>query len=255
MLNNKVGIVTGSARGIGRAVALKFAEYGAKVVCADYNSAEDTVAKIKDAGGSAIYVRTDVTKRDDCAAAVDAGVNEFGTLDILANCAGINIASLLLDITDEVWDAVNNVNVKGTLYMCQYAGKVMKKNSYGRIVNISSQAGKIGEATNGAYCISKAAIIMLTQILALELAESGIAVNAVCPGATNGVLMEDAFKQRGPLEGITPEEYKEKFLAPIPLHRMAEPYEIGEFMAFLASDRASYITGCSHTIAGGNVLV
>ena len=256
MLKGKVAIVTGSSRGIGQGVAVKMAQYGAKVVVVDLNlDQSDTIGKIKSNHAEAIAVKADVSKKSDCEAVVKKAVDTFGTVDILVNCAGINTACKVIDMTDEIWDRINNVNLKGTMYMCQAAAKVMAEKSYGRIVNIGSIAGKIGEAMNGAYCVSKAGVHMLTQVLALELADYGITVNAVCPGPANTIIMKEVFEQRGPLAGMTPEEFKNEFLKDIPLKRMAEPEDVAELASFLASDRASYITGSAYTLAGGKILV
>ncbi len=198
-------------------------------------------------------MKVNVTDSDECAAAVAKAVEAFGTLDILANCAGINIACKMIDMTSDIWDKINNVNLKGTLFMDQAAARVMVGNKYGKIVNISSISGKTPEAMNGAYCVSKAGVMMTTQVFAMELAEYGINVNAVCPGPANTIIMKEVFEQRGPLAGMTPEEFKQEFLKDIPLHRMAEPEDIAELMSFLASDRASYITGQCYTIAGGKI--
>jgi NAD(P)-dependent dehydrogenase (short-subunit alcohol dehydrogenase family) len=257
MLKGKVAIVTGASRGIGEGVAMKMAQYGAKVIIADLNlnQAEETAASIKNRHGDAAAVKVDVSHKVDCDAAVEKAIEEFGTLDILVNCAGINTACKLIDMTDEIWDKINDVNLKGTMYMCQAAAKVFVKKAYGRIVNIGSIAGKIGEAMNGAYCVSKAGVHMLTQVLALELADYGVTVNAVCPGPANTIIMKEVFEQRGPLAGMTPEEFKNEFLKDIPLKRMAEPEDVAELASFLASDRASYITGSAYTLAGGKILV
>ncbi len=255
MLKGKVAIVTGGAMGIGGAVARKFAEYGAKILIVDFNAAEaaKNADKINESGVQAAYVQTDVTSNEACESAVKKCVEQFDTVDILANCAGISTACKIIDMTDEIWDRTNNVNLKGTLNMNKACLKVMREKKYGRIVNIASISGKTPEDMNGAYCVSKAGVMMLTQVIALEHAADGITANAVCPGPTNTVIMDQVFKQRGAIAGMTPDEFRELFLSDIPLHRMAEPEDIGELMCFLASDRASYITGQCYTISGGKI--
>jgi 3-oxoacyl-[acyl-carrier protein] reductase len=254
-LSNKVAIVTGGSRGIGKQVALTMASYGAKIVVADIDEAcaKETAKEILISGGQAIAVKVDVTNKEKCANAVKKTVQTFGAVDILANCAGINVACRMIDMTDEIWDKINSVNLKGTVNMNQAAARIMVERKYGKIVNISSISGKTPEAMNGAYCASKAGVMMVSQVFAMELAEYGINVNAVCPGPTNTIIMKEVFEQRGPLMGMTPDEFKEEFLKDIPLHRMAEPLEIAELVSFLASDRASYITGQCYTIAGGKI--
>lgn len=254
-LKGKIALVTGGAQGIGGCVARKLAEYGAKVVIADFNLevAEKNAAVIREAGGEVIVVQTDVTCLEDCEAAVAKCVETFGTLDVLANCAGINTACKVIDMTDALWDKINGVNLKGTLHMCQASLKVMREKHYGRIVNIASISGKTPEDMNGAYCVSKAGVMMLTQVIAMEHAGDGVTANAVCPGPTNTDIMKAVFKERSAIAGITPDEFKAQFLADIPLGRMAEPSDIAELMCFLGSDLSSYITGQSFTIAGGKI--
>lgn len=257
MLKGKIALITGSGRGIGEAVSHKMAAYGAKIVAADVNekNALETANSINVKNGEAIAIKVDITSKTDCEAGVKATIEKYGALDILVNCAGINTASLLKDISEELWDRILDVNLKGMLFMTQAAAGSMIDKRYGRIVNIGSIAGKIGEPMNGAYCVSKAGVHMLTQVFGLELAEYGITVNAVSPGPTDTIIMKEVFEQRGPIMGMSPEEFKEKFLSDIPLKRMASPVDIAEFISFLASDRASYVTGCSYTIAGGKILI
>lgn len=256
MLKNKIALVTGGAQGIGQCVALKMAEYGAKVAILDYNEsgAIATAETIKAAGGEAIGIRCDVSKRDACEEAVKKVVDAFGTIDIAANCAGINVACKMIDMTDDLWDRINNIDLKGTLYISQEAAKVMREHKYGHIVNIGSISGKIPEDMNGAYCVAKAGVLMMTKVMALELAEYNINVNAICPGPVNTNIMKEVFEQRGAISGMTPDEFRAFFLRDIPLGRMAEPDDIAELMCFLASDKASYITGVDYTIAGGKIF-
>jgi NAD(P)-dependent dehydrogenase (short-subunit alcohol dehydrogenase family) len=257
MLKGKTAIITGGAMGIGGAAARKFAEYGAKVVIADFNEeeAKKNAVWIREAGGDAIVVKADVTEFSACEAAVAKCVDHYGSLDILAHCAGISTACKIIDMTDAIWDRTMTVNLKGTLNMDRACLKIMQKNKRGRIVNVASISGKTPEDMNGAYCASKAAVMMLTQVIALEHAADGITANAVCPGPTNTAIMQKVFRERSAIEGITPAEFEEKFLSDIPLHRMAEPDDIGELICFLASDRASYITGQCFTISGGKIWI
>lgn len=256
MLKGKVALVTGGAQGIGQCTALKMAEYGAKVAILDYNEAgaKATAEQICARGGEAVGIFCDVSKRESCEAAVKAAAGAFGTISIAANCAGINVACKMIDMTDELWDRINNIDLKGTLYISQEAAKVMREHRYGRIVNIGSISGKIPEDMNGAYCVAKAGVLMLTKVMALELAEYNITVNAICPGPVNTNIMKEVFEQRGAISGMTPDEFRQFFLRDIPLGRMAEPEDIAELMCFLSSDRASYITGVDYTISGGKIF-
>lgn len=255
MLKDKIAVITGGARGIGGYVARKIAEYGAKVVVVDLSGegARKNAEAIEKEGGVAVWVKADVSKREDCDAAVRKALDVFGRVDILVNCAGINIACKVADLTDALWDKINNINLKGTLYMNQACIREMRKQRYGRLVNIASISGKTPEDMNGAYCVSKAGVMMLTQVIALEHAGDGITANAICPGPVNTVIMDEVFVQRGAIAGVTPDEYRERFLGDIPLGRMAEPEDIAELACFMASDKASYITGQCYTISGGKI--
>jgi NAD(P)-dependent dehydrogenase (short-subunit alcohol dehydrogenase family) len=255
MLTNRVAFVTGAAKGIGKATALTLAGYGADVAVVDVlKDVERTADEIRALGRKSAGILMDVTRKEQVDSAVKVAVQQFKKIDILVNCAGIVTSSLLVDLDEETWDRIMNVNLKGVFLVTQAVTKEMIKAGYGKIVNFSSQASKIGEAGNGPYCASKAAINVLTQVLALELAAYNINVNAVCPGYTDTEIMQQVFQKRGPLEGMSPEEYEAKLLAGVPLKRMARPEEIGELVAFLSSDRAGYITGITVTIAGGKVL-
>lgn len=256
MLKEKAALVTGGAQGIGRCTALKMAQYGAKVAILDYNEAGAKAAaeQIRAQGGEAVGIRCDVSKRDSCEAAVKQAAETFGTIDIAANCAGINVACKMIDMTDELWDRINNIDLKGTLYICQEAAKIMRDRRYGHIVNIGSISGKIPEDMNGAYCVAKAGVLMLTKVMALELAEFQVNVNAICPGPVNTNIMQEVFVQRGAISGMTPDEFERFFLKDIPMGRMAEPEDIAELICFLSSDKASYITGADYTIAGGKIF-
>jgi NAD(P)-dependent dehydrogenase (short-subunit alcohol dehydrogenase family) len=189
---------------------------------------------------------------------VMAGIDsQFGAIQIMANCAGISTSGLLCDVPEEMWDRVININLKSIFIASTLAARNMITNKVknGRIVNISSQASKIGELGNGVYCVSKAGVNMMTQVLGLELAEHGIAVSAVCPGYVDTEIMQKVFHERGPLEGMTPAEYEEKLTSMVPMRRMVSPEEVADFMLFLSSDKAGYITGVSLTIAGGKTLI
>lgn len=256
-LKNKVVIVTGAAQGIGKATALILAKYGANIVTADIKTGNiiKVVEKIEALGRRGLVVTMDVSNKEQVNNAVTKVIEKFGKIDILVNCAGIVNSSLIVDLSEDIWDKVMDVNAKGAFLVSQAVAKEMIKNSIkGKIVNISSQAAKVGEAGNGVYCASKAAVSMLTQVLALELASYGINVNAICPGYTDTEIMQQIFQKRGPIEEMTPEQYKEKLLLNVPLNRMAKPEEIAELVAFLVSDKSKYITGVAITIAGGKIL-
>jgi 3-oxoacyl-[acyl-carrier protein] reductase len=248
-LQEKVAIVTGSGSGIGQATALRLAKEGAAVVVCDTNQAgvDETVQLVGNQGGSAIGVAGDVTKRTEAKNIVEAALETYGRLDILINNAGIARDALMVRIkddeikmmTDEQWDVVLTVNLKGTWLMSQMAAVPMIKQKYGRVVNTASIAvlGNVGQAN---YAASKAGVIGLTRTLALEWARFNIAVNCVAPGGVNT-----------PMTATIPEKILVGVVERIPLKRMAEPEEIAAVHAFLAGDDASYITGQVIWVDGG----
>ncbi|OLN32735.1 3-oxoacyl-[acyl-carrier protein] reductase [Desulfosporosinus metallidurans] len=211
---NKVAFVTGASQGIGKATALILAKYGAYIVAVDISKeVERTAEEIKQLGRECISVITDVTNRERVESAVKTAIKQFDKLDILVNCAGIVSSSLLLDLPEELWDKTIDVNLKGVYLVSQAVSKEMVKRRTGKIVNISSQASKVGEIGNGAYCASKAGVNALTQVLALELAPYNINVNAVCPGYTDTEIMQKVFEIRGPIEQMTPADYEKDLLS------------------------------------------
>lgn len=245
-LNGKTAIITGSARGIGEGIAMVFAREGANVVINSRKAADcaRTVDKIKSAGGKAIAIAADVSKKSEVAAMVAETVMQFGTVDILVNNAGIEGAPCLTpDLSEEQWDRVMNVNLKGVFLCCQAVISQMRKQNKGRIVNISSVAGIRMTFLGGPeYTAAKHGLGGLAQHLAWELADSNITVNTVCPGFVMTPLME---------QNTTPEYRADISQRLIPLKRFCVIEEIGEAVSFLASDRASMITGQVLSVDGG----
>lgn len=249
LLKDDVAMITGAGNGIGRATAVRFAREGARVVLADLDEAglAETKQQVEAAGGEATVVVGSVAARKDVEQMVATAVSTYGRLSILINNAGITRDGLTtrlkegeaLFMSDEKWDAVLDVNLKGTWLCCQLAAATMIAAGYGRIVNTASIAalGNIGQAN---YAASKAGIIGLTNTLALEWARFGIAVNCVAPGGVNTNMTK-----------TIPEKIVENLLKGIPFGRFAEPEEIAAVHAFLASKEASYITGQTLFVDGG----
>jgi 3-oxoacyl-[acyl-carrier protein] reductase len=249
LLENDVALITGAGNGIGRATAVRFAREGARVALFDVNEAglNETRHLIETAGGESIACTGSVTSREDVQRAIDLILSTYGRLTVLINNAGITRDGLTSRIkegevhlmSDEKWDAVLGVNLKGTWQCSQLASVPMIKAGYGRIVNTASIAalGNIGQAN---YAASKAGVIGLTRTLALEWAPYGIAVNCVAPGGVKTSMTE-----------TIPEKIVENLLKGIPFHRFAEPEEIAAVHAFLASKEASYITGQTLFVDGG----
>lgn len=255
----RTAVVTGGARGMGAALARKYAENGANVALLDLNAdgVAATAAEIEKLGVKALGIGVNVADGQAAADAVRHIVGAFGPVHFLANCAGISTAGKIIDVEERDWDRVMNVNLKAAWIMSKLVAHAMiaGKVRNGKIVSISSQASKIGEDGNGVYSVSKAGMNMLTQVLGLELAEHGISVTAVCPGYVRTDMVVQVFAERGPLMGMTPEAYEKTLTDSVPMKRMATPEEIADLMIFLSSDAASYITGVTITSAGGKTLI
>jgi NAD(P)-dependent dehydrogenase (short-subunit alcohol dehydrogenase family) len=252
-LKDKVAIVTGGGTGIGRGIATVLAREGATVICTDIvpSHAEKTVANIRAAGGKAEVMQQDVTSWQSCQAVAAKVIADHGQIDILVTNAGVSKSVPITELDEAEWDRVNNVNIKGVFLSCKSVIPHMIARKYGKIVNISSMVGKEAIPLFAHYCASKFAVIGLTQSLAKELATHNINVNAVCPGVVRTPLWDPLLKQLSTNKGITEAEAWGEFVGGIPLARPQEPEDIGEAVAFLASDRARNITAESANLSGG----
>lgn len=256
-LKGKSAVVTGGGSGIGRGICLKLAAEGASVLAADINlkAAEETAALVREAGGTAAAMKADVTSSSDTDAMVQAAVDAFGTVDILVNNAGTDVKGAVQEYPEETWDKLMDLNLKGVFLSTKSALKVMLEKKYGRIVNISSMAGKTGEAFTSPYCTTKFGVIGFTQSIALELGADNITANAVCPGAVETDLIKSSVSGTAKLNNRTyEEELYEKFIKFTPLGRIAQPEDVANAVAFLASDEASYITGSTLNVSGGREM-
>ncbi|OEU63756.1 MAG: 3-oxoacyl-[acyl-carrier-protein] reductase [Desulfuromonadales bacterium C00003094] len=242
MFQDKVAIITGSSRGIGRAIALHLASKGAIIVASARNVAalEALVADIEGQGGKALAVPGDVGLSKDVEALFAAAKEAFGQVDILVNNAGITRDGLLMRMKDEDWDAVMDTNLKGAFYCCRAAAKIMSKQRSGRIINISSVVGEMGNAGQANYAASKAGLIGLTKSIARELARRNVTANAIAPG----FIVTD-------MTDTLSDQVKEGLQGQIPLGRLGETQDIAHAVAFLASEQAGYITGQVLGVNGG----
>lgn len=255
-LQDQVAIVTGAGQGIGLACVLKLAEAGANVVCADINGekAEQAAQAAKSLGRKALVVMADLGDVGEISRMIEETVAEFGRLDIIVNNAGVTRRAYIMDLTEEDFDRINRVNVKGVFFCMQRAATEMIKQKSGRIINIASIAGKGFYGTSNAiYAGTKGAVLAMTKTAAQQLGQHNINVNSVCPGIVftdiyKGIIEADAKKT-----GKTPEEVQAAAVATVPISRGNEPADIADMVVFLASPRARNITGQSLNVDGGLV--
>ena len=245
-LKNKVAIVTGGAVGIGRAISLELAKRGA-IVVVNYNrsakQAESLVEEIKAMNGQALALQADISIMEDAKKLIDQTVESFQTLNIVVNNAGITDDALILRMTEDQFDRVISTNLKGVWNVCKQSAKILMKSGYGRIINISSVSGVMGNAGQSNYSAAKAGVIGLTKALAREFAGRSVTVNAVAPG----FIETEMTKKLSP-------EVVELWQKQIPLKRFGDVVEVAYAVAFLASEQAAYITGHTLEVDGGIVM-
>jgi len=248
MLEGKVAIVTGAARGMGKAIATRLSEAGAKLVIADidYPGAKRAAEELALATGDAVAVSLDVTDEKSVQAMVDMAMEAYGRMDILVNNAGILFRTRFPKITLKEWRAMMDVNLDGVFLCTKAVIPVMMRQKQGRIVNISSSAGRSVSTLGGAhYTASKAGVLGLTRAVAKEMAPHGITCNAICPGLIDTKMARDT---------TTADEIK-GYIDSFPIKRLGTPKEVGDLVVFLASNRAAYITGASIDINGGDLMM
>ena len=255
-IEGKVALITGAARGIGISIAEKLSEEGAHTVITDVSEeVKSAFLKInndypKNRGFARLM---DVTRREECKRVVNEVVENLGKIDFLVNNAGILLQAQFMDYTDEMFDKLMEVNIKGVFICCQLALRHMIKANYGCIVNIGSQSGKSGEAGANLYSATKGAVIRLTQAMSLELAEHNVRVNCVCPGPTDTDMFEKAVNERSKVLGITPDEMRKRLDDSVPLKGKRSPKNVANAVAFLLSDESAFMTGQAINVSGGMV--
>lgn len=257
-LNDKVALVTGAAQGMGRAIAIRLASEGARIVAADINGrlAEQTSIDIRELGYEAISVEADIGDIEDIDRVVAEALDAFGRIDILVNNAGVTRHADIMDLTVEDWDRIHRVNARGAFFCLQRAAREMIDGGRGgRIINIASIAGKGYSGTsNAAYAASKGAVIAMTHIAAHQLGGYDINVNAICPGRTLTEMSRATAVQRSENLGIPLDELEAQRNAQIPIGRANEPEDIAEMAAFLAGPGSRNITGQAFNVDGGLVM-
>jgi 3-oxoacyl-[acyl-carrier protein] reductase len=244
-LKGKTALITGSSRGIGKAIALAYAGEGANVVvnyASNKDAADEVVAEIQKMGGDSVSFKADVSMAADAEALVQKGIQEFGGLDILVNNAGFGKPAMLLEMTEDQWDQVIDIHLKGAFFCTQFAARHMKERIGGKIINVTSVAGIVGTVGQVNYSAAKGGILSFTKSAARELAKYNICVNAISPG----IIVTDMTEKI-----MTNEKLKDIYMNRILLKRFAEPDEISPAFVFLGSQESSYITGQILCVDGG----
>jgi len=249
-LTGKVALITGAGSGIGRATAQLFAREGARVMVCDLNRSggEATVEAIRAAGGQAQFVEADVARAADCERSVRETLAAFGRLDVLFNNAGITRRANVLDTSEAEWDAVMAVNVKSIFLMSKFAVPVMAEQGGGSIINAGSGWGLVGGKDAVAYCAAKGAVVNMTRAMAVDHGPQQIRVNSVCPGDTDTAMLRNEAAQLGLADTALVEAGNAR-----PLMRVGQAEEIAQVVLFLASDRASFVTGSAYVVDGGGL--
>jgi 2-hydroxycyclohexanecarboxyl-CoA dehydrogenase len=247
-MSNRVALVTGSAQGIGKGIATTLAEAGFKVAVADLNLAvaEDTAKELVAAGGTAIAVQIDVTSLDSVKAAVTAVESELGPIEVAVNNAGWDDFMPFVKSTEEFWDKILDINYKGALRVIHTVVPGMMERGFGRIVNIGSDAGRVGSSLEAVYSGAKGGIIAFTKTLAREVATKGVTANTVCPGPTDTPALRKFLEGSGDGEKVLA-----GMVRGVPMKRLGTPTDIGPAVAFFASDGAGFVTGQTLSVSGG----
>ena len=247
--------ITGAGNGIGKAIAIAMSKEGYNVICADidFEEAKKTVEIISSNNGSGLALKTDVTNVLDIKDMVNKVVEQFGSLDIMVNNAGVTRTSSIMDLNEKDWDWIHNVNAKGTFFCLQTAAyQMIKQETGGRIINMASVGGKgFVDVSNAIYAASKGAVISLTKTAAQELGKYDITVNAICPGITHTNILSNIVKKRALEQDKSEEDIMKHYVRDIPLKRPNDPIDIASMVVFLSSEGARNISGQSYNVDGG----
>ena len=247
--------ITGAGNGIGKAIAIAMSKEGYNVICADidFEEAKKTVEIISSNNGSGLALKTDVTNILDIKDMVNKVVEQFGSLDIMVNNAGVTRTSSIMDLNEKDWDWIHNVNAKGTFFCLQTAAyQMIKQETGGRIINMASVGGKgFVDVSNAIYAASKGAVISLTKTAAQELGKYDITVNAICPGITHTNILSNIVKKRALEQDKSEEDIMKHYVRDIPLKRPNYPEDIAAMVVFLSSEGARNISGQSYNVDGG----
>ncbi|MCL6443011.1 MAG: SDR family oxidoreductase [Alicyclobacillus sp.] len=257
LLEGKVAVITGAGSGIGRSIAMHYANEGATVVVADLNeeAAQRVVAELRSVAPESMAIQVDVTDKASCQAMFQKVSETYGRIDIAGNNAGVSTMSRIIDLTEEEWDLNMNVNAKGVFLCTQAVLPYMIKQGGGRIINTASMAGKRGTPLLAHYAASKWAVIGFTKSTALEVAEHGITVNCVCPGYVKTSMQEREIVWEAKLRGLQPQEVYEEYIRLTPLKRIETADDVARIYVFLASHLAEFVTGEAVDVTGGADLV
>jgi 2-hydroxycyclohexanecarboxyl-CoA dehydrogenase len=245
-MSERAALVTGGAGGMGRAICLDLAADGRTVAVADLrlDGAKETASAVADSGGRAVPVQLDVTSSESVAAGVAAAADELGPIDIAVNNAGWDELRPFLETDEEFWDRVIEINYKGCLRVTSEVLPGMVERGFGRVVNIASDAGRVGSSLESVYAGAKGGVIAFTKTIAREVARSGVTANTVCPGPTRTPMLEGMAEAGG-------EKLFESLVRAVPMRRLGEPSDVSAAVAFLASERAGFITGQTLSVSGG----
>ncbi len=258
-LDDQVAIVTGAGRGIGRAIAIRLAREGARVVVSDVDgrAAEKVADEVRSLGRDALALQADVARKSEVERLISTTKNKMDAIDILVNNAGVATIRPLMEVDEATWDLMQNINVKGVLFCTQAAAVQMILQKRGRVINLASGAGKVAPAPElglGAYSASKFAVIGLTKSFALELAPYGILVNCICPGIVDTPMWDLIDREAAKRQGVQIGSVKAKNVSSIPVGRIQNPQDVANIVAFLSSADSSYITGQAVDASGGLIM-